>query len=78
MASIDTSTIIGITIAIAFVVFFSMGVLVATSIGCLVKKKPEVSPHPAMEPSVYEMIETDQKIITAIEVEANSAYGVAK
>eukprot|EP00731_Ephydatia_muelleri_P020659 Em0013g386a len=81
MASIDTS-IIGLTIAIAFVVFFSLGVLVATCIGCVVvKKRSTVTlPHqPALlEPLVYEMIESDQKKITTIKVETNSAYGTAK
>ena len=73
VASIDTYTMIGITIVIAFVVF-ALGVLVTTSIGCLVKNRSKVSLHqPAREPSVYGMIETDKKIITAIEVKANSA-----
>ena len=79
MVSIATSTIIGITIVISFVVFFSLGVLVATCIGYMVKKRSKVTlHHPALEPSVYEIIETDQKKITAIKVEANSAYGTAK
>ena len=81
MASIDTYSIIGLTIAIAFVVFFSLGVLVATCIGCVVKKRSTVTlPHqPALlEPLVYEMIESDQKKIATIKVKINSAYGTAK
>ena len=79
MASIDTYIIIGITIAISFVVFFSLGVLVTTCIGCMVKTRSKVTlHHPAMESTTYEMIESMQKKITAIEVEPNSAYGTAK
>ena len=79
MASIDNYTIIGITIVISFVVFFSLGVLVTTSIGCMVKKRSKVTlHHPALEPSVYEMINKDQKKTTTIDMEANSAYGTAK
>ena len=80
-ASIDMYYIIGITIIISFVVFFSLGVLVTTCIGCMVKTRSKVTlhhPNPAMEPSVYEMIKTDQKKIKAIELEVNSAYGTAK
>ena len=81
LASIDTYTTIGITIVISFVVFFSLGVLVTTCISCMVKTRSKVTLHhldPALEPSVYEMIETDQKKIKAIALEANSAYGIAK
>ena len=79
MASIDTYIIIGITIAISFVVFFSLGVLVTTCIGCMVKTRSKVTlHHPAMESTAYEMIESMQKKITAIEVEPNFAYGTAK
>eukprot|EP00731_Ephydatia_muelleri_P035698 Em0149g4a len=80
-ASIDMGYIIGITIIISFVVFFSLGVLVTTCIGCMVRTRSKVTlhhPNPALEPSVYEMIKTDQKKIKAIELEANSAYGTAK
>ena len=80
MASIDTYSIIGLTIAIAFVVFFSLGVLVATCIGCVVKKRSTVTLNQPtlLEPLVYEMIESDQKKITTIKVKINSAYGTAK
>ena len=79
VASIDTYTIIGITIVISFVVFFSLGVLVTTCIGYMVKTRTKVTlHHPALERSVFEMIETDQKKIKAIELEVNSAYGTAK
>eukprot|EP00731_Ephydatia_muelleri_P003592 Em0001g3592a len=58
MASIDTYIFIGITIAISFVVFFSLGVLVTTCIGCMVKTRSKVTlHHPAMESTAYEMIE---------------------
>eukprot|EP00731_Ephydatia_muelleri_P003888 Em0002g64a len=80
MASIDTYTTIGITIVISFVVFFSLGVSLATCIGCMMKTRSKVKvtlPHPALEPSTYEMIETDQKKTTSIKIEANSAYGTA-
>ena len=80
MASIDTYTIIGITIAISFIVFFSLGMLMGTCIGCCtVKKRPKVTRHhPDSEPLSFEMIKTHQKKIAAIEMEANSAYGTAK
>ena len=81
LASIDTYITIGITIVISFVVFFSLGVSVTTCIGCMVKTRSKVTlhhPNPAMEPSVYEMTETNEKKIKAIELEANSAYGTAK
>ena len=79
MASIDTYTIIGITIVISFVAFFSLGVLVTTFIGCMVKKRSKVTlHHPALEPSVYEMIDTDQKKTITIDRETNSAYGTTK
>ena len=79
VASIDTYTIIGITIVISFVAFFSLGVLVTTRIGCMVKKRSKVTlHHPALGPSVYEMIETHQNIIKAIELVVNSAYETAK
>ena len=47
----------------------------------MVKTRSNITLHhldPALEPSVYEMIETDQKKIRAIALEANSAYGIAK
>ena len=81
VASIDTYTIIGITIVISFVAFFSLGVLVTTRIGCMVKTRSKVTlhhPDPALGPSVYEMIETHQNIIKAIELVVNSAYETAK
>ncbi|KAL5515830.1 hypothetical protein EMCRGX_G001054 [Ephydatia muelleri] len=68
LASIDIYYIIGITIVTSFLVFFSLGVLVTTCICCMKKMKSKVTlPHPALEPSVYEMIETDKKRIKAIE-----------
>ena len=81
MASIDTYTTIGITIVISFVVFFSLGVLVAICIGCMVKTRSKFKvtlPHPVLEPSMYEIIETDQKKTTSMKIEANSAYGTAE
>ena len=55
-ASIDTYTIIGITIVISFV-FFSLGVLVTTCVCFMVKRRSKVTlRHAALEPSVYEMI----------------------
>eukprot|EP00731_Ephydatia_muelleri_P002271 Em0001g2271a len=79
LASIGTHAIIGITIGISFVVFFSLGVLVSTCIGCMVKTRSKVTLyHPAMKPSAYEMIENSQKTMTAPEVEPNSAYETAK
>ena len=81
LVSFDMYYIIGITIIISFVVFFSLGVSVTTCIGCMVKTRSKVTlhhPDPAMEPSVYEMIKTDQNRIKAIELEVNSAYGTAK
>eukprot|EP00731_Ephydatia_muelleri_P002234 Em0001g2234a len=79
LASIGTHTIIGITIGISFVVFFCLGVLVTTCIGCMVKTRSKVTlHHPAMKPSAYEMIENSQKTMTAPEVEPNSAYGTTK
>ena len=51
----------------------------ATFIGCMVKKKSKGTLHqPAMESSVYEMVETDKIGAAAIEVEANSSYQVAR
>ena len=79
MASIDTYTIIGITIFISFVVFFSLGVLVTMSMGYMVKKRSkETLHHAAVQPSVYEMINTDQKKTATIDMEASSAYENAK
>ncbi|KAL5516976.1 hypothetical protein EMCRGX_G002436 [Ephydatia muelleri] len=79
LASIGTHTIIGITIGISFVVFFCLGVLVTTCIGCMVKTRSKVTlHHTAMKPSAYEMIENSQKTMTAPEVEPNSAYGTTK
>ena len=80
MASIDTYTIIGITIVIS-VVFFSLGVLVTTCICCMAKTRFKVTlhhPDPAMEPSVCEMTETNGKEIKTIDLEVNSAYGATK
>ena len=81
LVSIDMYYIIGITVVISFVVFFSLGVSVTTCIGCMVKTRSKVTlhhPNPALEPSVYEMTETHQNRIKAIELEVNSAYGTAK
>ena len=76
VVSIATSTIIGITIAISFVVFFSLGVLVATCIGCMVKKRSKSTP--AQQPVGNDMIGTSQGRISEIIVETNSAYDVAE
>ena len=76
VASIATSTIIGITIASSFVVFFSLGVLVATCIGCMVKTRSKASP--VQQPIVYDMIGTSQGRIAEIKVEPNYAYDVAE
>ena len=72
LASFDTYNIIGITTAIAFVVYFFLGMLVATLVGHMVKgkSKPAVQ-NPAVE-SVYEMVESSQKI-SEVEEEANTA-----
>ena len=76
MVSIATSTIIGITIVISFIVFFSLGVLVATCIGCMVKKRSKSTP--AKQPIVYDMIGTSQGRISEIIMETNTAYDVAE
>ena len=71
--------IIGITIVISFVVFFSLGVLVTTCIGCMVKTRSKVTlHHPAMESPVYEMTDSNEEKTKAIDLEANSAYGATK
>lgn len=65
-------TVIGILIGTSFVVFFSLFVAM-----CILKKRSKVSlHHPAMEPSSYEMVGVGQKV-SEIEVETNSAYGIA-
>ena len=70
MASIDTYAIIGITISISFVVFFSLGVLVAICIGCMVKRRSKVMPD-----EVHETVGLDRMQIA---VEANSSYEIAR
>eukprot|EP00731_Ephydatia_muelleri_P002664 Em0001g2664a len=81
LASMDTSTVIGITFAILFVMF-SLVVLVAVCVCCLVKRKSKVIlRHSATIPSTHNMIETDQKdTITDIErditMETNCVYAV--
>ena len=77
VTAIDTYSVIGITIGTSFVVFFSLGVMVASCICCVVKMRSKVTLHQsAMAPSVYEMMGADQKV-AAFEVETNSAYGIA-
>ncbi|KAL5518244.1 hypothetical protein EMCRGX_G003944 [Ephydatia muelleri] len=75
VASIETYAIIGITSSISFVVFFSLGVLVAICIGCMVKRKSKVTP--GEKPPVYETVEPDQIQVAAIAVEANYSYDIA-
>ena len=75
VASIETYAIIGITSSISFVVFFSLGVLVAICIGCMVKRKSIVTP--GEKPPVYETVEPDQIQMAAIAVEANYSYEIA-
>ena len=68
-SSIDTYAIIGITISASFVVFFSLGVLVAI---CMVKRRSKGIP--VVNPPVYETVGLDQMQIA---VEANSSYEIA-
>ena len=74
-AAVDMSLIVGISIPISFLFVCSLGVFVATYIIGTVKMRSKRSIHrhpaPGLEPSVYEMIETDQK---AIDVKTNFAY----
>ena len=52
-----------------------------TCICCMAKTRSKVTlhhPNPAMEPSIYEMTETNEKKIKAIDLEVNSAYGATK
>ena len=75
------STVIGITFAISFVMF-SLVVLVAVCVCCLVKQRSKVIlRHPATKPSTHNMIETDQKdtitdIGRDITMETNCVYAV--
>ena len=69
LASIATSTIIGITIGVSFVVFFSLGVLLATGIGCVMKARSKDTPD--QQKMVYDEIGPHRG---AIEMETNSAY----
>ena len=69
LASIATSTIIGITIVVSFVVFFSMGVLLATCIGCVMKTRSKATPD--QQKMVYDVIGPHRG---AIEMETNSTY----
>ncbi|KAL5518239.1 hypothetical protein EMCRGX_G003938 [Ephydatia muelleri] len=71
-SSIDTYAIIGITISASFVVFFSLGVLVAICIGCMVAKRRSKG-IPVEKPSVYETVGLDQMQIA---VEAHHSYEV--
>ena len=84
MASVDTSTIVGITTVISFVVFFSLGLLLATCIGCMVKTRSKATPI-KQQSIVYDMIGTSQERIgtsqewiATIKVEDNSAYESAR
>ena len=48
---------------------------------CMAKTRSKVTlhhPDPAMEPSVCEMTETNEKKIKAIDLEVNSAFGATK
>ena len=71
LASIATSTIIGITIGVSFVVFFSLGVLLATCIGCVMKARSKATPD--QQKMVYDVIGPHRGVI---EMEANSAYSL--
>ena len=73
-------SIIGVTTAVSFVVFFSLGVMLTMSIGCVLKTKTKVAIHqPTLELSAYDTIDTDQKKIKHdVEVKTNSAYGIVK
>ena len=74
MASIDTYAIIGITISISFVVFFSLGVLVAICIGCMAIRRSKVTT--GEKPPVYDVIETDQKQMASLALETNFSYDI--
>ena len=75
MDSTDMYTFIGITVAMAFIVFFSLGVLVTTCICCMVKTRSKVLLHRPVESLVYEIVRVDQKM-AATEMKPNAAYGV--
>ena len=76
-SAFDTYSVIGITIGTSFVVFFSLGVMVASCICCVVKMKSKViHHHSTTESSKHEMTRTTQKV-TALVVETNSTYGSA-
>ena len=75
LASIATSTIIGI---VSFVVFFSLGVLLAIFIGCVMKARSKATPD--QQKMVYDVIGPHRGEGGggggggAIDMEANSAY----
>ena len=70
VASADTNTVIGITVAMTFIVFFSLGVLVTTCICCMVKKRSKVPLHRPMESSRNDIITVDEKMATEMEPDA--------
>ena len=82
IASIDIPTAVGVTFAITFIISFSLGGLVTASIlwFCYftgVSTKATESPPSIPTAATYEVVGPDRKKIDGIELESNSAYGIA-
>ena len=76
MPSIDTSTVVGITFSITFIMAFSLGVLVTICISCISKTRSKTtSPLPSTPNAPYEVVGINQKKIDVISLESNDAYG---
>lgn len=78
---LDIDTAIGVSVAVTFMVFFSMGVLVA-SVLCYISRSPKMSSfQPRLHgdgdfATVYDEEGTNKNMkCDAIEMDANTAYG---
>eukprot|EP00731_Ephydatia_muelleri_P011273 Em0006g167a len=85
-ASISTSTAVGISVAMTFILSFSLGGLVTAIIicGCYnprrfsSKTTKSPPPVPTAIPATYEMVGFNKKEGNTIELESNSAYGTGR
>ena len=85
-ASIGTSTAVGISVAMTFILSFSLGGLVTAIIicGCYnprrfsSKTTKSPPPVPTTTAATYEVVGFNKKESNTIELESNSAYGTGR
>ena len=80
LACINTSSAVGVTFSITFIISFSMGMLVNVCVAYVMKRNSKATSQPPSIPTAitHNLMDINQKSPNAIELESNAAYGTAR